>query len=44
MNAYVKKRLHVVLALLLCLSLAILPCAAHAAGQTEETCKLSFSM
>lgn len=42
MNAYVKKRLHVVLALLLCLSLAILPCAAHAAGQTDGNLQIIF--
>lgn len=42
MNAYVKKRLHVVLALLLCLSLAILPCAAHAAGQVDGNLQIVF--
>lgn len=42
MNAYVKKQLHVVLALLLCLSLAILPCAAHAAGQTDGNLQIVF--
>lgn len=42
MNACVRKRLHVVLALLLCLSLAILPCAAHAAGQTDGNLQIIF--
>ena len=42
MNAYVKKRLHVVLALLLCLSLAILPCAAHAAWQVDGSLQIIF--
>ena len=42
MNACVKKRLHVILALLLCLSLAILPCAAHAAGQTDGNLQIIF--